>query len=313
MPEGPPPINKTEGESDFDLEEWLANEFSRQYDEQAKMLNELNIIDLLPEKQGEMGFVGIDGEEYVIPSKEVIADEIRRNSEKYETKIKQGFTELVLVPFATSISRLAETMKDQILEHFKRGEVFGSVEQEVELDEENSLIIYWGEEDDRGISYYPRKFDAQDHQGKTKQQILDQSKESDLRGWNILLMEDLPKLPWPNKGQTIGGRKQIESGKRPQEYLQLLESDPQYQHEQGLTPEDWVIIFIKYLKKENRVIDEMYGDGCSCWLLGIYNTLQDKAFNACWHIGARVSQDTKMLRGEFYGLRTVVRIGELED
>ena len=42
-------------------------------------------------------------------------------------------------------------------------------------------------------------------------------------------------------------RKQLEAGKSPQEYLQILQNNPIYQNETGMTPEDQITYAIAHL------------------------------------------------------------------
>ena len=113
-------------------------------------------------------------------------------------------------------------------------------EKLVSLDlDENQPVWVWDkyqEADVNGNLIYQPKELSENHQGKTKQEILGEQ-----GGWRIVLMEDMPNIPRENP-ETKGGRTQIdvkgssikkymEKGKNipsPSEYLKALQQDSTY-------------------------------------------------------------------------------------
>ena len=75
-------------------------------------------------------------------------------------------------------------------------------------------------------------------------------------GYNIILLQEDLHIPKEGEGVTRNGRKQIEAGKSAIEYLELLQTDPQYAGERGLAPEDWLTLFATQLYQTNTVIHE---------------------------------------------------------
>src|SRR3989338_564380 len=119
-----PPIIENKDQEPFDLEKWLVSELPRQYEEKAKLLNRLGLLEILPEKK-EIGLTGINGREYPIPKREDIEKIIRENRELYEAKMKQGFTEMEIVPFGLQLEqRLIKTAEKAILKHHQAGKLF---------------------------------------------------------------------------------------------------------------------------------------------------------------------------------------------
>ncbi len=260
------------------LDYWLATEFRTEYDRQYRILNRLGLLDILP-KSGEAGLIGIDNKEYPIPSKEALEQEIKRNREVYETKLAQGFTQIQLTPFAIPLDNLINTLETSLKTHDKQGKLLGTKANPEDPDEPQKLdtnepMYVWDEwrgSDKSGeCVYYPASFDENNHGGHTKAQILEAQAELPLAGWNMLLVEPNKNIPRENKGKTIGKRKQLEANKTPTEYLKLLQTDPQYQSEQGLTNEDWLTMFMTHLEETNQVIDDWQGKGSACYLTGSF-------------------------------------------
>lgn len=313
------------------LDRWLSTEFKEEYESQAKILDKLGLLELLPEC-GEMGIRGIDGKEYPIPSKEQIIQEIRTNREKYETKIKQGFIKIQLTPFGVPLEKLTTILEQRILAHHKEGKLLATKENpndpdvKLELDT-NQPLFKWDDwidpnapEGQRGADvtgkcvYHPQSFDQNNHQGFTKEQLLEKQtkKHSSFAGWNVLLIETSPNIPREGKGKTIGGRKQLETNKTPNDYLKLLQTNPDYQNEQGQTNEDWLTQFLVHLEQTNQVIDDYSGKGSANFLAGSFNPSAGYLGYGYWVRDRRQAllvRDDPRNRYSGYGLRSAVGVG----
>ena len=322
MPEQSPKIKPESREAINPLDRWLLEIFGKEYDRQTQTLNQLGLLDILPES-GEIGLVGIDGREYPLPKKEAIELEIKKNREIYEKKIEQGFTEFLITPFGMSLNRLIDTLSKRILKHHKEGKLFAAKEkpndpdEPLKLDQDQPLFVWdkWRGADKNGeIIYYPKSFDATDHQGKTKQELLDIQREkmSPFAGWSISLLESNLIIPRQGKGKTVGGRKQLEANKSPEEYLKLLQTDPQYADERGLTIEDWTTLFITHLEKTNQVIDDYQDKGSVSYLNSSFFPSSRLVANGHWFRGyaqAYLDGDNPGLRVVSCGLRPAVGVG----
>lgn len=247
-------------------------ELKEQYESQRKILQKNNILKKL--STGELGIKGIDGKEYVFPTYQEIARRMRENKEIIKTKTEQGFTKLLIVPFGMKLGDLVEKYKQAILRHHKAQKLFAPKEKQTDpnlpigLLSDSVVWSSWSSDDDTAglLVYYPQEF-SQNHQGKTKREILEEE-----GGWNILLVEDLPIIPREGQGKTIGGRKQLESRKSLAKYLEIIQNDPSYQNESGMTPEDYIVYAITHLEQTDQVIDfrEAFSRDSSPCLIGAY-------------------------------------------
>ena len=123
MPEHyqPPPPSETQPLS---LERYLERDLPLAYRQDILALRQTGLLELLP-KSETMGLLGIDGKEYTVPTLEQIQQELSKDKEIYETKLKQGFTDLQLTPFGSPLGKLTELLKQSLLKHSKEGKLFG--------------------------------------------------------------------------------------------------------------------------------------------------------------------------------------------
>lgn len=176
----------------------------------------------------------------------------------------------------------------------------------LKLDKDNPLYVL-DQYQEKNISYFPAAYDQDEakHGGQTKQALLKQN-----QAFHILLLENTP-IPRRGNGATVRGRPQIEAGKTPREYLKLLQEDPLYQGEQGLTPEAWITQFMLTLETKNEVIDDYLGNGSLNYNLGAY--FQDFGVVSCgyWYRGgaqAEMDGDDAGSRDTFRGARSAVMV-----
>lgn len=246
-------------------------ELQEQYETQKEILRKTGILEKL--STGEFGIKAIDNKEYVFPQFSEIMEKIRKNKEIIKTKIEQGLNILLIVPFGMKLADLIEKYKQVILKHYEQGKLLATKEdpsdpdEPLELDKEQPIYCWdkYRNADINGeLVYYPKEL-SENHQGKTKQELLKEQ-----GGWNILLAENLFNIPRKNKGKTIKGRKQFEAGQTPSQYLETLKADPQYRNETGMTPEDQIIYAITHLEQTNQVVDDYLGKGSASYQLGAY-------------------------------------------
>ena len=246
-----------------------------QYTFQVALLEQVGIL-----KEGVI--LGIDGNEYPIPTLEQIASRLFERRETLKTKHDQGFTKLLLVPFGMSLDALQETLKQFLLKYKKDNPTF-------DLDTDDPL---WTSEEYQGADmgdspkfvYYPQSFTKEGHGGKTKTQILEEQEDNQdsFPGWTIHLLQpsnldvqdtETPTgiAPIPREGQGIPhpsrrevrDRPPLEAGQSSIEYLSILQKvkedkDSPYHHESGLTPEDWIMAFILHLIETGKPLDNAW-------------------------------------------------------
>ncbi len=208
------------------------------------------------------GITGMDGRPYPLPTVEEIAKHF--SQEKYAEKISQGFTKLLIVPFAYPLATICARYEQALLKHHKAGKLLDRDGTLLILDTKRPLYFlkFLNKSDETGdMIYYPKQFDTENHGGFTKQELLtpvtqEAKFNSPFLGFHILLIK--PDLTIPRKGmtQTTGGRADLESVKSPNNYLYTIQTNSFYNHEQGMTLEDSLILALTNLHETNRVIDD---------------------------------------------------------
>ncbi|MFH1255509.1 MAG: hypothetical protein V1667_03515, partial [bacterium] len=71
------------------------------------------------------------------------------------------------------------------------------------------------------------------------------------------------------------------------QYLEMLKTNPQYQNETGMTPEEQIIYAIKHLEQTNQVIDDYSGKGSVSYQLGAFFPASGSVPGASWNRGYR--------------------------
>ncbi|MEK7159753.1 MAG: hypothetical protein AAB575_00010 [Patescibacteria group bacterium] len=273
------------------LDNWLETEFNADYDAQVKTLRNLGLLEILPDIDN-YGIRGVDGNEYPIPTKQQIIDEIRNNPEKYSGKMKYDeFTKIQLTPFALPLERLAMTLESELLEHHSKGKLFAFNETEflperpLKLGVKNPFDIAstWinsrAEEGKRGAdvtgdcAYHVTAFARVNHGGHTKTEILAAQAGLSFAGWEVKLLEN---------DQSGFGFKSV---RIPPERISLAGFLAAFKFglrgEQGLTNEDWITKFLIRLERKNQVIDRSF-DRKLYPLLGSFNLgLQQISASTC--------------------------------
>lgn len=256
-----------------------------QYLAQVKVLYKSGILEnfgVNPEQSRytpEMGIVGIDGKEYILPSYEDLLERLKDPEKRalIEKKADQGFIKLQLTPFALPLTILIQRYKDALLKIHKESGLKATDGSTLELDENDSIYIWENLKQcdnpdtpkDKQMEYGVKIYDALTKEargGKYKSELL----QDPTNAWHITLIEDLPDLPAADQGQTIAGRKQIEAKKTPIQYLQDLQTQEQYQGESGQTPEEALTTWLTYLIEKQTAVDDWKRQGKTNWLVGQY-------------------------------------------
>ena len=247
----------------------------KQYASQVAILEQAGIL-----KEGVI--LGIDGNEYPIPTLEQIAVRLFERCKELETKHGQGFTKLLLVPFGMSLDSLQETLKQFLLKY---------KESHSSFDLETNNPSFFPSElkgSDVGnfpdLVYYSRFFDRKKFQKQTKAQII-----NTYGCWIVHLLQPSDPsnshssgfAPIPREGQgtpqgDLVPRPPLEANKTPNEYLSILQKaqedeDSPYHGETGMTPEDWIIAFMIHLTETGKPLDDWENGGESMsYLTGAY-------------------------------------------
>lgn len=314
-----------------ELREFLPD-IEEQYFVQVENLRSSGLLETLPLSQKE-GIIGVDGSEYPLPTPEDIAARFNRlcmfitDSEGVEgeheiaKKFEQGFTKLLLVPFALPLERLIAAYAQELEKKSAKRELYSYLRNE-QGDVERKLIeglkkehaIFFSVPFNDALRYYPTYLsDEKIDPGMRKENLIkdvrgDSSGASG--GWNIIFAEQNPSIPQLNKGNVVGGRKPFEAGDYPISYLQKIKKNPLYKHEQGLTPEDWVTYALSHLQEHNEILDD-WEKSSLCYLLGAYHKTSGQVPSVHFSFRNRqVDFGSERLKSvmEFYGTRTVVSL-----
>lgn len=284
-----------------------------QYDQSLALLNKTGLLQILPESES-FGLVGLDGKEYPMPKYKEVLERLEANKEKLTTKIEQGFTKLLITPFAMPLGDLVERYKRVILKKHKEGKLLATKkdpkdpDEKLELDTQNPMYVWeqYKQADDKGtLVYYPTAFSA-NHGGKTKKELI-----KDGQAWDISLIEDLPNLPSERQGKTLNKRKQLEANKTSIEYLKITQTDAPHEGESGFTPEQWLTYAITHLESTNQVIDDYSGNGKLAFLIGSYFPGAGVVPGACWDRDSRraaLGGSDPAGRDSGYAVRVSVRV-----
>ena len=276
-------------------------DLKEQYEQRLATLEKIGFTYDLP--SGEHGFLDINNEERPIPTLDQIAGRINQKMELLTTKVEQGLIYLQITPFGQPLSNLTKKTGELILNKHKQGKLKSTKGDNLALDTSTPLWVWGGEEANNGqkgvgydnadisgsLVYYPKQFDPNNHQGQTKQDLLEDNQFL-LDGYLITIHEGKPDLPDANaaKEQTKGGRTPLAAdGTTPTSYLKKLRTEEQYQGENGQTPEEWLTYLATHLEETDQVIDDYGGQGKASYNLGGFFPHTGSLSNGYWFRGDR--------------------------
>jgi hypothetical protein len=264
-----------------------------QYDSQIAVLERTHILETLP--SGEKGIKGIDGKEYPIPTYEQILARMKEKKEMLGTKKEQGFTKLLLVPFGMSLDILLERYKAAILRAHNETDPKKKLKAEkasptdsdefLDLDTAKPLYIwdgYTNADKNGSLVYHPKSFAKDNHGGNTKSTLLADPKSA----WQIMLVEEGSIPAKDAKRQPKGGRTRLDAGATAESYLNVI-GNGAYEHESGMTPEDWLMLAITRLEETGEVTDDWDGKGKASYNTGAWFPAAERVPSAYWLRGVR--------------------------
>ncbi|MDP2792027.1 MAG: hypothetical protein Q8O15_09770 [Rectinemataceae bacterium] len=292
------------------------------YARRVSALTRTGIIETLP-GLGRPGVIGIDGAEYSLPALDQVLSLFATNADFLRGKVSQGFDRLELVPMAAPASRLMSRMQDAIVAHGAEGKIFRTGQTAsgpsipVRVNKEKIVWIWETLREAftaNELVYFPKRYVPIDHGGKTKLEALHDPRICAVPGWSIALTESASIMPAQGQGASIGGRKQIETGLSPNEYLRLLK-EPGYEGETGKTLEDFITGFTTRLDECDEVSNDV-DDNNAAWCLAHYLKISyaDLVPTGRWHRSVgRVRLDMHRSNNKrctkSFGAPTVVRLG----
>ncbi len=222
------------------------------------------------------GVIGIDGAEYPIPTQEQVGELFTHTTELISRKVPQGFDRLELTPLAMPISLLMDRLQDAILKHAAEGNIFQTRSSAtdplvpVRVNKEKQVWVWYVLRqacDANELVYFPQEYSS-NHRGQTKLEVIHNGQICAFPGWSVGLGESTPIMPAIGQGKMLGGRKQLEIGSSPNEYLRTIQTQS-YQGETGKTLEDFMVEFLTRLETTHEVSYDVK-DNNALWCLGQY-------------------------------------------
>jgi hypothetical protein len=279
-----------------------------QYDQQVQTLRRVGVLAPHEFTFGTQSitldaFKGKDGRYYPVPSYEQIFERTIDAAEILKEKVPQGFTKLVLVPFASSIKDLADCYNTQLKRRaqagvLQRGEFDSarSAKKKTEPihprirrgDDFFTIHLSIAQEADQRYPIIGRNRNQTEF--KTKEDLLHEkpiqytSPWFPQLGWHILFVEDHMNTLRRGRRRTMGGRTQFDSGGSPSEHLSNLVdehfvADYHLDHEQWMDVETWLAFALAELEQKNVVVDHLDG-GPGTMILGTYDEQRERYYGA---------------------------------
>ncbi|MDB5178690.1 MAG: hypothetical protein JWN01_633 [Patescibacteria group bacterium] len=236
-----------------------------QYQGQISLLRETGLVTNLP--SGELGYRGVDARSYPVPTQEQVAGAVEaanRNGE-LDTKLRQGFDTLLLVPFGLPLEESWKKYGAAVKERAQTDPP-RTYEGEPLKPHKSKPVVEssegWGGPDVRADVKYSPGFGKP---SKTKKETLE-SGELTIPGWKVVLVQDFAEARPDNYTVKIGGlpglilrdKYLFPVGLRLNDRLKKLAADPAHAGESGMDYDTWIMLALKNLYENNRVIDSEY-------------------------------------------------------
>ncbi len=253
-----------------------STKLEQEYARTITTLTRTGILTHLPRSEN-VGLIGIDGNEYPVPTQEQLGEVFTSNKELVDRKMRQGFTQLQLTPIAMPTEQLMSRVETALREHAAAGKITetkhdGADEDSVVRVNTAKPVWIWERVcqtlDTSSVVYFTQAYTARDHQGFTKEEVMQDTRFCAVPGWSVGLIEPIAIMPQPGEGKIIAGRKQLDRYTAPRDYLQTL-SHATYEGETGWTPEDFLTHFLTQLERTNQV-SHARKDSNALWLLGAF-------------------------------------------
>src|SRR4030042_5850860 len=213
------------------------------------VLSRTGILTLLPKSES-IGVIGMDEREYPVPTQEQVVELFAHNIELVGRKVPQGFDRLELTPMAMPTPLFIDRMKAAILKRAAERKIYQTRCSPSDplipvcVNTEKHVWI-WDtlrqSLDTDELVYFPQEYSS-NHRGQTKLEVINNGRICAFPGWSVGLVESLPIMPEQGQGKTLAGRRQLEIGSSPNEYLQILQLEA-YQGETEKTLEDFITHF----------------------------------------------------------------------
>jgi len=277
------------------------------------------------------GFLDEMEQYYPAPTLEEVAGRLYERRELLETKQDQGFTRLLLVPFAMKLGGFTFRL-GEFLREYKETHPDFELDEVLPFQAQDGMLVGVDNAPPSIFVYHPKSFESEHHGGRTKLDICREQFDhpgTATVGWRILLLQaphdntpGFRNIPRGDCGKTQGEknlRPDVGGGSYPNEYLDILQEDQKdpkapYYGESGMTPEDWIIAFMTHLEATGEPLDNGINkkDNSVAILTGAFFPSRKKVIQMYWH---RLDKRVKMIAADPYvsrntnvGTRFVVEI-----
>lgn len=305
----------------------------KQYESQRSLLKKADILKTktvrnVTRGEYELDFIlGDDLKEYPLPSYRDIVRGMMEKKELHRLKADQGFTKLLIVPFAMDLMKIIDRFESYLKARSqdKKNHFDLNLEDPIEID-----LRYRGSAEDAYMDelvYHPKNMEADGRGGSTKKQILEtQYSQNDWhQGFEFIFVqndvvgESIRSIPWLGEGSSkavTNGRADIGAGKSADEYVSdmvVTQTDPHsaYFGESGMTLEAWITGFMTQLEERGMPLDALSAGDCTVRLTGAYFTRNDQFICAYWdgdEAKAKIVSESSNNKDSVSGARMVVRI-----
>ena len=155
----------------------------KEYARTIAALRHAGILTHLPRSRS-LGVIGIDGREYPVPAQEEVEEVLARNKALVDRKRRQGFTQLQLTPVAMPTSQLIDRVISAVLTHAADGKIIQTKQNPTDADTPvrvNTAKPLWIWDkvrqilDTPDLVYFPQAYVDRDHQGFTKEEVMQDS------------------------------------------------------------------------------------------------------------------------------------------
>ena len=249
-----------------------------EYSQCISVLENTGILSTLPGSKSK-GIIGIDQNEYPIPTHEQVENLLTANKKLVDIKRSQGFNRLELIPMALGLPQLMEIIEKAINRHLQEGKIYLTRNSDSDpllpaRVNKKKVVWVWDKLNQaittNELVYFPEEYTT-NHKGQTKSEVIDNRQICAFPGWSVGLVENLPFIPKQGQGETVGGRMQLEISHSPNEYLQIMRQK-EYSGETGKTLEDFIVKFLMRLELKNEISNNIYDDN-AMWCLANYYKL----------------------------------------
>jgi hypothetical protein len=242
--------------------EAIRENFVAQFDSQIRILTEAGLL-----YEGQMADGA--GNTYPHPNPDDIVALLEKKREFFRMKYHQGFTRLLVAPMGTPLAYFFDAYSGVVQKHRSLGTLKDSKGDAVQEPAYNGAEVWaWDslrEADEKNLlKYFPSRFseNPDDDGAVTK---------AGLAPFRIVLVEDLANIPLQGKGRAVGGdknemRRQFETNRTPDEYIEAMLWNRHHEGESGFTPEIGIVDAITRLEEGQGLTD----DRTATYHLGTY-------------------------------------------